>query len=305
MVEYLTCLLEDRYRIATLSRGYKRRTRGYILAGPGTTALEIGDEPMQFHIKHPGIYVAVGEKRSEAIPQILFDRPDTQVVILDDAFQHRAISAGFNILLTEHDNLYTRDFFLPTGDLRDQRKSAARADLIVVTKCSQDLTAEKAEAIRKELGMRPGQQVFFSTIRYGRPFHLQTKEPQDLRTDMEVLLVSGIANPAPLKAYLQERTHSFDAMQFRDHHIFNIDDIREIRRRFNEPCDRQKIILTTEKDAVRLLKFGNELSDLPFYVLPISISFLFSGEKAFNDLIHNFMERFTHGRQAIRHLHEP
>jgi tetraacyldisaccharide 4'-kinase len=114
--------LKDRYKVATLSRGYKRRTKGYILAGENSTALEIGDEPMQFHLNHPEISVAVGEERIEAIPQLLFDRPDTEIIILDDAFQHRAIQAGLNIILTDYNNLYSRDFFLPTGDLRDRRQ---------------------------------------------------------------------------------------------------------------------------------------------------------------------------------------
>src|SRR5689334_200851 len=139
MVEYLVLHLKSRYKVATLSRGYKRKTKGYALATDQTTAIDIGDEPMQFHLKFGDVPVAVGEQRLEAIPQLLHDRPETQVVILDDAFQHRAIQAGFNILLTDYGNLFTRDFFLPTGDLRDTRSSYKRAQVIVVTKCKPDL----------------------------------------------------------------------------------------------------------------------------------------------------------------------
>ena len=135
MVEYLLELLHPEYKIGTLSRGYKRKTEGYALANASTTALDIGDEPMLFHIKFPEVAVSVGEQRIEAIPQLLHDRPDLEAIILDDAFQHRSVNAGLNILLTEFSNLYTHDFFLPTGDLRDEWASAKRSQIIVVTKC--------------------------------------------------------------------------------------------------------------------------------------------------------------------------
>ena len=142
MVEYLVLHLKNRFKVATLSRGYKRKTRGYVLANEYTTAIDIGDEPMQFHQKFPDVPIAVGEERIVAIAQLMHDRPDTEVIVLDDAFQHRAIKAGLNILLTEYANLFTRDFFLPTGDLRDLRSSYKRAQIIVVTKCRPDLSEE-------------------------------------------------------------------------------------------------------------------------------------------------------------------
>jgi len=151
MVEYLVLHLKNKFNVATLSRGYKRKTRGYALANEETTAIDIGDEPMQFHRKFPDVPVAVGEERIVAIPQLLHDRPSTQVIILDDAFQHRAITAGFNILLTDYSNLFTRDFFLPTGDLRDQRKSYKRAQVLIVTKCPVHLSVTEKEQITKEL----------------------------------------------------------------------------------------------------------------------------------------------------------
>jgi tetraacyldisaccharide 4'-kinase len=147
MVELLVTRLRSKFKVATLSRGYKRKTKGYALANENTTALDIGDEPMQFHQKFPEIPVAVGEERIVAIPQLLHDRPETEVIILDDAFQHRAINAGLNILLTDYGNLFTRDFFLPTGDLRDQRKSYKRAQIIIVTKCKSNLSEEERMSI--------------------------------------------------------------------------------------------------------------------------------------------------------------
>ena len=175
MVEYLLRLLMHRYKTATLSRGYKRKTRGYVLADDKTTALDIGDEPMQFHLKFPEVTVAVGEERAIAIPQLLFDRPETDVIILDDALQHRAIKAGFNILLTDYNNLFTRDMFLPTGDLRDSRSSYKRADIIIVTKCSDNFSGAQKEQITAEIKPTARQQLFFTGIRYGAPCHIITR----------------------------------------------------------------------------------------------------------------------------------
>ncbi|RYZ00130.1 MAG: tetraacyldisaccharide 4'-kinase [Chitinophagaceae bacterium] len=297
MVEYLIARLKGSVRVATLSRGYKRKTRGYALAGPSTTALDIGDEPMLFHRKFPDVPVAVGEKRLEAIPQLLHDHPETEVILLDDAFQHRAVAPGFNILLTDHGNLYTRDFFLPTGDLRDQRSSAARAQVIVVTKCPPGLTEEEKRALTEELAPDPGQELFFTTIAYGTAYHILSREPVAITEDTEVLLVTGIANPRPLKEYLEERTGSYSMMHFGDHHIFTIDDWREIQQRFAALEGPEKIILTTEKDAMRLLKFENELAALPFYVLPIEPLFLFGDGTRFDSIVHTFIQEFKQTQQ--------
>lgn len=289
MVEYICRHLKDGHHPAILSRGYKRQTRGYLLAGAQTTAREIGDEPMQFHIKFPEIAVAVGEKRTKAISQLLFDRPETDVIILDDAFQHRAVRPGLNMLLTDCNRLYTRDLLLPTGDLRDQRSSAARAHAIVVTKCDPEMNIEEAEDIRKELKLLAYQSLFFTSIRYGIPFHIGRGDQCLLDRDTEVLLVSGIANPEPLKSYLGTKVAAFSAICFRDHHIFTREDILEIRGRFERMPAGRKIILTTEKDSVRLSEFGDLIDALPLYVLPISVHFMFAGEAGFNKLIDNFI----------------
>jgi tetraacyldisaccharide 4'-kinase len=293
MVEYLVRQFKDRYKLATLSRGYKRKTSGYALANEQTTALEIGDEPMQFHLKFPDVAIAVGEARIEAIPQILHDRPGTRAIILDDAFQHRSVKAGMNIVLTDCNNLYTRDWYLPTGDLRDERRSAQRAEIIVVTKCSPDMPVEEKETITNELCPKPEQHVFFSTIRYGKPYHIVSKNAYTITTQAEVLLVTGIANPAPLKQLLQETSGTYYEISYNDHHIFTIDDLKDIIRQFNGISSSHKIILTTEKDAVRLSKFQQELYDIPFYVLPIELQFLFDGTERFNQLIGTFIERWS------------
>lgn len=293
MVEYLIGLLKEEFRVATVSRGYKRKTRGYALAGETTTALDIGDEPMQFHLKFPDVPVAVGEERIVAIPQLLHDHPDLQAIILDDAFQHREIRAGMNILLTGYGDLFTRDFFLPTGDLRDQRASYARADILIVTKCPAGLTEEERDAIITEIQPKIHQQVFFTSIDYGTPYHIVTHERTVLLPKGEVLLVCGIANPKPLKAYLVKHTHTYYQLSYNDHHIFRIDDLKEIQKRFVSIGAEEKIIITTEKDAVRLLKFSEELRHMPVYVLPIRHQFLFDQGKIFNATVRDYIRNFN------------
>lgn len=292
MVEFLIKNLKSHYRVAVLSRGYKRKTKGYALANDNTTAIDIGDEPMQFHTKFPDVPIAVGEERIVAIPQLLHDKPDTQAVILDDAFQHRAINAGLNILLTDFNNLFTRDFYLPTGDLRDERRSYKRADIIVVTKCKCDLSVEERNEIIKEIDPLLHQSVFFTTIAYGTPHHITSAEPTAFDDETEVLLVTGIANPKPLKTLLEEHSQTYYMMHYGDHHIFSLDDWKDIKKRFNNIEAGKKIILTTEKDAMRLLKYENELAGLPFYVLPIEHQFLFDEGQHFVNLVIKFIDTF-------------
>lgn len=301
MTEYLVKELKPHFKIATLSRGYKRKTSGYALAGDTSTALEIGDEPMQFHLKFPDVPVAVGEARIEAIPQLLHDRPDTQAIILDDAFQHRAVKAGLNIVLTDCNNLYTRDWYLPTGDLRDEKASINRADIIIVTKCRPDLTVQEKNDIVKEMRPAAAQAVFFSSIRYGQPYHITTGKQAQVTTEVEVLLVTGIANPGPLKSLLLEKSKTYYEMAYSDHHIFSIDDLRDIKKRFEAIAAPHKIILTTEKDAVRLVKFEQELDTLPVYAVPIELAFLFNDAGRFNGLIGTFIKDFGRRPPADKH----
>ncbi|TAH04479.1 MAG: tetraacyldisaccharide 4'-kinase [Sphingobacteriales bacterium] len=292
MVEYLVRQLKNQFVLATLSRGYMRKTKGYALANHNSNALEIGDEPMQFHLKFPTVAVAVGEERLEAIPQLLHDRPATQAIILDDAFQHRKVTAGFNIILTDYSNLFTKDWYLPTGDLRDEKRSAQRAQVFIVTKCPATLLINEKQKITTEINPLPHQQVYFSTIKYGHPYHLKKGEHVTIDKHTEVLLVTGIANPAPLKNWLHECSKTYYQQAYSDHHIFTIDDLKEIIQRFEEIPHHNKIILTTEKDAVRLVKFQHELDALPFYVLPIEMEFLFEEGPQFNQQVENFITNF-------------
>lgn len=290
MVEYIIRQLIPDYSPAILSRGYKRKTKGYILATEGVTAAEIGDEPMQFYQKFPGITVAVGEERVLAIPNIMHDRPGTDLVVMDDAFQHRSVKAGLNILLTDYNHLYTRDWFLPTGNLRDAKSSSRRADIIVVTKAKPDLDIAEKDGLLKEISPLAAQHVFFTMIAYGLPYNLGSAIDQASIMSHNILLVTGIANPQPLKNHIRENGVLIDEIIFADHHNFSEEDLKEVKLRFDRISADKKLILTTEKDAVRLSQFKQQIQELPIYVIPIQSRFLFDGEHHFNDIITTFIK---------------
>lgn len=292
MTEYLIETLQHDYEVATLSRGYKRKTKGFAIANEKTTALDIGDEPMQFHEKFPKVTVAVGEERIVAIPLILHDKPNTNVIILDDALQHRTVKAGLNILLTDYKNLYSRDLLLPVGDLRDIKASRKRADIIVVTKCKSNLSLDEKKAIEQELELYPHQQIFFTEILYAPPYHLFTNKQTNFGNETDVLLITGIANPKPMKEFVNKHVKSYDMMRYPDHHIFSSTDLKDIKQHFEKLKSSNKIIITTEKDGVRLKKFDEALSNMPIYVLPIKQYFLFDEAAAFNKIITSFINKF-------------
>ena len=299
MVEFLIRLLKNKYSVATLSRGYKRKTTGFAIANENSTALDIGDEPMQFHKKFPKVTVAVAEERLVAIPQLLHDKPGTDVIILDDAFQHRSVRAGLNILLTEYKNLFTRDFVLPAGDLRDVRSSMKRAEIIIVTKCKSYLSDEEKNDLINEINPLPHQKIFFTKLEYGSPYHLFNKQERFLSPDTNILLICGIANPKPLKEVLNVYVPTYEMMLFKDHHIFDIDDLEQIKKEFNRIESTNKMILTTEKDGVRLAKFQSELKDLPIYVFPIRHKILFSEEAQFAGIVNRFISDFKGVESSI------
>jgi tetraacyldisaccharide 4'-kinase len=195
--------------------------------------------------------------------------------------------------LTDHGNLFTRDFYLPSGDLRDLRSSYKRADIIVVTKCRHDLSGKEQQKIIREIKPMAHQSVFFTSIEYGEPYHISEKKTTKLNEEQEVLLVTGIANPRPLKKMLEEKCKAYYMMQYPDHFIFNIDDLREIIKKFRSMDARNKLILTTEKDAVRLVKFNNVINELPLYVQPVCHRFLFNEETVFNEEVTDFIKNFN------------
>jgi tetraacyldisaccharide 4'-kinase len=292
MTEYLVEYLQDQYQTATLSRGYKRMTKGFAIADVNSTAIDIGDEPMQFHQKFPEVTIAVGEERLVAIPQLLHEKPATEVIILDDAFQHRTVKAGLNIVLTEYKNLFTRDLMLPAGDLRDVKTSIKRADIIVVTKCKADLSEVEKNAIIKEIKPSSLQRVYFAEIMYGKPYHLFTNSKTDFDSSTDILLLCGIANPKPLKDFLNKYARSYDMLRYADHHIFSSDDLIDIKKHFDKMQSSNKMIITTEKDAVRLQKFEKDITHYPIYAIPIRHHFLFDQHDTFINSITSFIDSF-------------
>ena len=277
MVEYLISLLKEDRKLATLSRGYKRTTTGFHLLSGKEKASETGDEPLQFKKKFPEVLVAVDEKRSHGIEKLLELEPE--VILLDDAFQHRRVTAGLHILLTAFDNLYSADFMLPTGNLREPVQGAGRAQIVVVTKCPEILRKEEKQQIKQQLQLHRGQELFFSRVGYGEAALSASsyRELHELKA-VEFCLVTGIANPEPLTEYLEKNGLHFSHLAFPDHHNFSASELQEIRRR--------PLILTTEKDYMRL---KGEIPEEKLFYLPIRTEFL-DGEERFNRLIRNFTD---------------
>lgn len=284
-IEYLIRLLSPHFRMATLSRGYRRKTHGYRLAGPEDNAETIGDEPLLLKLKYGNINVAVGEERALAIPQMINDIPGLQAVLMDDAMQHRAIKAGLTIMLTECEKLFTRDHVLPAGTLREPRSAYKRADMIVVTKCPPDLSLADREKIKKEIAPKAGQLVLFSYLKYDVPYKLLNNvDKLQPNADLDVLLVCGIANPQPLKKYLEASFRNVYLRDFPDHHYFSQDDMDSIYRGLENMDHPNKVIVTTEKDAVRFYRQKNWLlvSKLPIFVQPVSVEFFPESKQLFD-----------------------
>lgn len=290
-VDYIIQLLKKDYHVATISRGYKRKTSGYILADAAASAESIGDEPMIFHTKHKDILVSVDSNRVRGIQNLLKEENKPDVVILDDAFQHRAVKAGLNILLTDYSDLYIHDTFLPSGYLRESKSNSIRADIIIVTKTPDNATNVDLKSIIKDIKPFPYQNLFFSYLKYGNLYHLYDPEKEQLKPAMDlfkynVVLFSGIANPKPLNTYIKEYANDVEIKEFPDHHYYSEDDIDGIISSFTAIPGENKLIITTEKDAVKLAgdAFVNKLKDLPIFVLPLEID-LRNKNQEFNDLI--------------------
>lgn len=292
-VEYLIRLLKDRFRVATLSRGYNRKTKGYLLAGPGSTASDIGDEPMQFHLKFPEVTVCVGEERMLAVPQLMGDRPETEVILLDDAFQHRSIKPGLNLMVTDYSRLFTRDHVVPAGRLREGRKGYHRANGIIVSKCPPDLSAAEKENIRREINPLPHQQLFFTALQYGVPADLLTGGAVMIPENARVLVACGIARPEPLVQHLRQKHRHVSLLSFPDHYYYNRSDLEKIRLELGHmDGDGPGYIVTTEKDAVRLSLLRDLIANmqLPFTVIPVEVAFLFGESPDFDRFVLEYTE---------------
>lgn len=282
-IEYLIRLLKDQYKIAVLSRGYKRKTKGFQLLNDKHSAEDVGDEPLQFYSKFDGIHVAVDADRTNGITE-LQKQIQPEIVLLDDAYQHRKVKAGFYILLTKYNDLYIKDFLLPTGNLRESRSGAKRADIVVVTKCPNELSMKEQESIRLKLKLNSNQELFFSKIEYNQELKGNVNSLTLDSLEEEVVLVTGIANPISLLEYLKERKVNYTHIKYPDHHHFSEHDIEGIKTAQSRLETEHKIVLTTEKDYVRL---KGKVDNLCY--LEIHNSF-FNQEKAFASRILEFVE---------------
>ena len=293
-VEYLIRLLYPFLSVATLSRGYKRKTHGFRIVSRNDDATTAGDEPIQFFKKFRDIVVAVSESRSIGIPLLLKAFPGIEVVLLDDSFQHRSVTPGLNILITDYNSLYSSDMLLPAGRLREWKGSADRADIIVVSKCPDGLSDEKAQEVKRSLDPVPHQHVFFSKYKYLLPYHLFYGHRLNLESVESALLICAIANVDYLLSYLNSRNIEVYSMQYEDHHYFSPHDLSVLKQQYTNLPESRKIIITTEKDATRLALHRTyiEKEKLPIFILPVEVEFLLDQGKDFDELVKSFLINF-------------
>lgn len=281
MIEYLIRLLASDYRIATLSRGYGRKTRGIRIAGDDDNAESMGDEPFQFFRKFGDrVVVAVGEERAFAIPRILSERPGTEVILLDDAFQHRRVRPCFQVLLTDYHRLFVHDLLLPAGRLRESRQGAARADVIVVTKCPDDISDDRMMAIEKAIRHYSKRAVFFTRICYGNLLSVGAMAPYKPE---KIILLTAIANPAPLLRYLRKNYDVVKHFSYPDHHRYSEQDMQKVCR---AAVAAAAAVVTTEKDLVKLDPAVFAATSVSLHYLPIEVEFLKDG-KEFDEMVLN------------------
>jgi tetraacyldisaccharide 4'-kinase len=292
MTEYLIRLLKGNHNIATLSRGYGRATKGFLMATAESKASDIGDEPAQFKHKFPNVDVAVCEKRVDGVEQL---KDNHDVIILDDAYQHRALEPGFSILLFDYSRVNEPHFLLPAGNLRESFGGRKRADLIIISKCPASLTDLEQGRVIKRIKPYPHQSLFFTTINY---LPAQTMDGAVVTNTVDnqttVFLLTGIANPKPLLVHLKKQTQLVVHHNYPDHHRFSLKNISKLADEFSACTSQKKAIITTEKDAQRL---GEQdllpmVKKLPVLVLPIGISFLNSGQKQFDELVQTYVRQY-------------
>ena len=301
--EYLIDLLKDKFRTALLSRGYKRKTSGYRLATDKSTPHEIGDEPYQIKLKFPDIHVAVDADRRNGIHRLCTDETsaDTEVILLDDAFQHRHVVPGINIVLMDYNRPIYEDALMPTGMLREPKSSLGRAHVFIVTKCPADIKPIDFRIVAKNLELRPYQRLYFTSFAYGdlRRFGAkkETKPLLSITPQTHIVLVTGIASAAPLVAKIREYTDCITHMEYGDHHDFSRSELQAIENIFTAIDATDKLIITTEKDAARLM--AHTLSDTiagNLYVLPIKVEFLQNQAEKFNHYITDYVSKNSRNR---------
>ena len=305
--EYLVELLRKQFIVTTISRGYKRKTKGYQDVKVSSLATAVGDEPLQIKTKFSEVQVVVDEKRVHAIKKIQIQEPSElpDVILLDDAFQHRSVSAGINILLIDFNRPIDKDMLMPAGRLRESKWQMRRANVIIYTKCPQEISPITRRIIMKDVNLRPYQNLFFTTMVYqplSPVFPDQAIGTPKLASDkVSVLLVTGIANPEHLRKYLSTFTESITDLKYSDHHNFNASNIQQIEQKFVEIDAENKIIITTEKDSMRLkdMDLSANLKAHLFYI-PLKIKFLDSEGKNFDEKIVTYVRE----NKSNRDLHK-
>lgn len=289
--DYLISLLKSEYKIALLSRGYGRKTKGFRTVDPTSTAGEVGDEPLQLKLKHPEVTCAVHEDRVTGVVELLGSYPELEAVVLDDAFQHRWIKAGLNILLVDFNRPIFNDFFLPAGNLRDSLSEVKRADIIIVSKCPEGLSAAEQQKLIRRIGVDESQRIYFTTYRYGTPIAVQ-HGTNELVPDpkLPVVALAGIANP---KIFFEQVENLFSIIQkkaFADHHNFTVKEILSIFEATSKRVGNGFAVITTEKDAARIrtLPLAAEVMQ-KFYYLPLEVHFLNNEGNRFNRQILSYV----------------
>lgn len=292
-VEYMIQHLSPYIDLGILSRGYMRKTRGYLEVEATHKVEMCGDESLQYKLKYPNTVVSVCEQRALGIPMMVGDHPDLKLILLDDAFQHRSVRPALNILVTDYKLPFTQDYLLPGGRLREWRSSAKRADVIIVSKCPKDLSLEERNKIRNEINPAPNQKVYFSHYEYGTPYYMyDARKKFILDEQTDVVMLTGIAKPEYLEEYLNEQVHFVNPHTYEDHHAFNPHEVSQVNRALQELTSPKKIVLTTEKDSTRLDVHRDFLmkENIPIYIIPIQVVF-FEGDdtEPFIDYIKSFL----------------
>ena len=296
MTEYLVSLLKSEFCLATLSRGYGRMTRGFIMVTNNSTSNEVGDEPRQFKQKFPDVTVSVCEDRCEGIKRLSYEN---ELVILDDAYQHRAVKPGLSILLYDYTQMFKWQWFLPTGNLREPLCGRKRANIIVVSKTPATINDAHKQEILKRVNPYPNQEVFFSCLNYKSLISVNnpsvTKKIKSINANTKVLLLTGIANPKPLLDELNKYTKNVDHHKYADHHKFSENTISNLVARFNNYTDTDKLVITTEKDSQRLKSrsIRDLIEDIDIYYLPVEIKIHEPDEKRFIEVVKKYATKYT------------
>jgi tetraacyldisaccharide 4'-kinase len=304
-VEMLIRFFKDEYRLAVLSRGYKRKSTGFVMASRKSFVSEIGDEPMQIKTKFPEIMVAVDNHRVHGVKKLLMLKHRPDLIILDDAFQHRSIKPGLSLVLVDYNRPVFHDHLLPAGNLREPWKNSKRADMVVVTKCPDSLSPVERARFSEKLRLRPNQDLYYTAYSYGSPLavfpHRKKKDngqtfKQIRKSHAGILFVTGISDPRPVQRFLENTVHGFDSLLFPDHHSYDGNDLQLIASRFQSLPEIEKYILVTEKDAVKLREMVMEdyLKRALLFV-PVEVKFLAKGEKPFFKRLEKYIRKALRG----------